>query len=305
MLGVVLTILFAVVLPRIAPERLHDGVVTIQRLPAIAERARATTQAGVVRGATTPVPSVSARASGVWDPLTKDFLHADRIDDAHPIASVTKLMTALVALEHGLDLGTTLTLTSDDNDPEGSRVGLATGSMVSVRDLLGASLVGSANNATEALVRATGVDEAAFVRLMNDRAASLGMSDTRFTDVTGLGNRNTSTVRDLIRLALAAFAKPEIASYTSTPEVFVADQRNGKPVGVRNTNILVGSDLRISAGKTGYTEAAQGVLVARVRGLGDREVIVAVLESAGRTARFIDVRALADWTFANHTWSDQ
>lgn len=253
-------------------------------------------------GALEALPSLDARAVGVWDPQTQSFLYEHFSQEKLPIASLTKLMTALLVLEQGVDLDQDITLEPADNDPEGARLAVSAGDVLSLRDLFVASLTGSANNATEALARVSGLSEAAFVGAMNERARSLGLVDTHFTDVTGLGASNHSTVHDLVRLAEAAFAHSLIREASTMPTASIRNQSTDAQLKVLNTNKLVGSDLRITAQKTGYTEAAGGSLVARVRGTGERELLFVVLGAANQESRFTLTRDLADWSFANTLW---
>lgn len=274
------------------------GAVVEERLPSVAQRPTLTRIADI------SAPDVTARAAGVWDPASQEFLYERESDAVLPIASVTKLMTALVALDSGVDLDATMTIAAEDNDPEGARLQMPVGAAVTVRDLLAATLIASANNAAEALVRATGVAEADFVRRMNDRAASLGMGDTHFTDVTGLGPKNVSTIRDLAQLAEVAFSVPAIASMSVEPSYDVQDRRDGMNVRIRATNKLTGSNLRLTGGKTGFTDFAGGTLLSRIKGNGEHEVIVVVLGS-GREDRFTDIHMIADWVFATHAWTSK
>jgi D-alanyl-D-alanine endopeptidase (penicillin-binding protein 7) len=271
----------------------------MQKLPSAAARTGAT----LVRDAE-PAPDATARAAGVWDPEAQRFVYEKNGTEQYSIASLTKLMTALVALDAEIDLNTTIQITRDDNDPEGSRIPIPNGGVVSVHDLLAATLIASANNAAEALVRATGITEAAFVGRMNERAASLGMTSTHFTDVTGLGPKNISTIRDLMRLADEAFAHPLIAELTRTASFNITNQDDGSHITLQNTNELLYQGLGVIAGKTGYTDAARGAFVSRIRGIGEHELLFVVLESDGRDSRFTDVHALADWAFANLTWEE-
>lgn len=270
--------------------------VTVEQLPAIAERMP------VFSPGTDAVPAHTATAVGVWDPMFRTMLYGESITTPHPIASITKLMTALLILESGTPLENVLTITPQDNDPEGTRLPVAAGAQLSVRDLLFASLIASDNNATEALVRATGHSEAAFVGDMNDRAAALGMTGTRFTDVTGLGSTNVSTVHDLALLTDVAFRQPLIREATTSSSATVENKADGSRLTIANTDKLLGSGLHIVAGKTGYTVAAGGTLALRVRGIGERETTVIVLGSTNRESRFSEAHAFADWVFGHTTW---
>lgn len=295
MLSLALHLLVASVLPHVAPNAVQQPTVTIERLPTVSV-------SSVAKPDPAQAPAVSAKAIGIWDPSRKAFLYSKNVDTVRPTASVAKLMTAYLVAKSSIDLSSTLTILPQDNDSEGSRLSIPTGAKVTVRDLFYASMVESANNATEALVRATGVKEAEFVRQMNATAAKLGMKHTTFTDVTGLGDSNVTTVRDLTLLADAAFSVPLIADATTTRSYTVHELSNKKNIVVRNTDGLVGSDLRVLGSKTGFTGKAGGNLVTRIRGNGEHVLDVIVLGSANQKTRISDTRALADWVFSATKW---
>lgn len=272
----------------------EEVAVAETRLPSVPERPLPSLDAA-------KAPALSAAAAGVWDPTYERMLFAKNAAVAHPIASITKLMTVLVALERGVALDANLTITSDDNDPEGTRLPVRNGAVLSVHDLLAATLIESANNAAEALVRATGIPEHEFVAAMNGRAAGLHLGRTRFTDVTGLGPKNVSTVEDLVRLARAAFAQPLVQQATTMPSYDIRDQATKRTITIRSTNQLLGT-IPFVAAKTGYTDAAGGAMVSRLRGHDNRELVIIVLGSQNQQSRFNDTKALAEWAFANTVW---
>ncbi len=272
------------------------NVIASTRLPAVKDRIR------IVLPAADSVPSVSAQAVSIWDTATQTFLYEKSADAVRPLASVTKLMTALLVVEQGIDMNTVITIEADDNDPEGARLNVSSGAQVTVQDLFYATMVGSENNAAEALVRATGVAEAEFVRRMNARAEELGMRATRFTDVTGLGASNESTARDLTLLARATFSHEEIRQASTSSRYAITDQRSGKTIRIANTNGLLGTTLRVIAGKTGYTSAAGGNFVSQIRGNGEHELIFVLLGSDNQETRLQETWQLADWIFGNTVW---
>lgn len=247
-------------------------------------------------------PNVTADAAGVWDPSNKTFLYEKNVHEVLPIASMTKLMTALVALERGVDLDADVTIVNDDADPAGSSVELPVGSVVTGRDLLRAMLIASGNNAAEAFARASGLEESAFVREMNMRAGSLGMTETRFTDVTGLGPTNRSTVLDLMKLLRAAFRRNEIVTTTTQQSADIHLRPSGKTVSFRSTNQLLGSTLPITGGKTG-TYGSGATLGFGVRNNAGNDVYVVVLGSSTSDARFSDGRSLAEWVLHSFHFS--
>ena len=264
-----------------------SAVQEARAFPVIADRE------GFVRVSRTSPPEVSAAAASVFDSTTAEFLYEKNGTGVFPIASLTKLMTALVALERGIDLDASETITAADNDPEGAFVTLPVGSVVTVHDLLDATLVASGNNAAEALARAAGIEESAFVAAMNARAAELGLAATRFTDVTGLGLSNVSSVRDMALLTSHALQRKEIRDATQRNASTITLQPSGRTIAFRSTNELLGLGLRITGGKTG-THATGAVLTLGVEDEQGHGMIVTVFGS-GRSARFLDARALAEW----------
>ncbi len=281
-----------------APQRAVKGATTTER-PSLTT---AVAEARVLLPEPETVPPTTATAAAIWDPSTQSFVYGRNIDAVHSIASITKLMTVLLVLERGVDLQQNMTIERADNDPEGARLPMPVGAVVTAQDLLFATLVGSDNNTTEALVRATGMSEAEFVQAMNARAADLGMTATRFTDVTGLGTPNKSTIRDLVVLANAAFQQPLVREATTTATYNVRNQKDNAALAVTNTNHLLGRNLRVLAGKTGYTDVAGGCLISLIRGIGEHELLFLLLGSANQNTRFDETHALADWAFARTRW---
>lgn len=247
-------------------------------------------------------PAVSAQAAGVWDVAANVPLYEKNSAAQRPLASVTKLMSALVVLEANPNLEATVTIAQGDNDPEGSRMRIATGAVVTVRDLLYGTLVESGNNSAEALVRATGFLEGDFVGRMNARAAELGMAQTHFTDVTGLGPNNVSTVRDLLWLTRVAFRQPLIRQISTTQKYDVKDQTSGKVLTIQNTDLLLGRDLTVVAGKTGWSDFSGSNLVTEFTDGKGHNLISIVLGSEGTNGRFTDTETLVRWAFANTDW---
>lgn len=211
-----------------------------------------------------------------------------------PIASISKLMTALVVVSSPIDLEAQVTIDADDNDNvEGSRLYVSVGEKMTVKDLLYTSLVGSANNATKALARSTGLSSEQFTATMNEYARRLGMADTVFVEPTGLDPRNQSTARDLARLAQAAFTHPIIAGalQTTAYEFRTIDQEVYHRI--RNTNQLLGDDTPLM-GKTGYLDEALYTYLAMPLG-HTSPVIVVLLRNPSSADRFSEARELARW----------
>lgn len=233
------------------------------------------------------------------------FFFTSDADSPQPIASITKLMTALVFLDNNPGWDNEYEILAEDK-VEGGRLNLFLGDRVSIRNLFYTSLVASDNGATAALARSTGLSEKEFVSRMNKKAQRLGLSKTRFADPAGLGEGNLSTAHDVAFLAQAALRRPEIREATVKRD-YSFQTLDGREKTVESTDNLLfaegTSTPLILGGKTGYTEKAGYCFVGWFRSLGGEEVISVILNSAGKNERFRESRNLAAWVFDNHTWS--
>lgn len=232
----------------------------------------------------------------VMDEREGVMLYGREIDRPRPIASLTKLMSALVVLESGLPLDEPITITEDDRDRlKGTRSRLPVGAIVTRDDLLRAALAASDNRAAAALARSHPGGTPAFVAAMNAKAAALGMTRSHFADASGLNPRNVSTARDLVVLAAAAHALPRLHVYSTRGEVWVTDLARNRPVAWNNTNRLVRNDgWDISLSKTGYTADAGNCLVLQTV-IGNRPVSIVLLNSQGKLSKYGDARRIRDW----------
>ncbi len=215
-------------------------------------------------------------------------------DAVLPIASITKLMTAMVTLDRGLDLQQRVVLSSDDVDAlKGTRSRLRTGSVLTRNELLLLALMASENRAAHALARTHPGGPDAFVAAMNEKAVALGMMDSRFVDPTGLSSGNVSSARDLAKLVRAAHGYELIRQYSTTDRATVT--AFGRPVAFRNTNGLVrAGQWEIGLSKTGYIREAGRCLVMRVR-LASKDLIVVLLDSWGKQSRIGDANRIRKW----------
>jgi D-alanyl-D-alanine endopeptidase (penicillin-binding protein 7) len=211
-----------------------------------------------------------------------------------PIASITKLMTAIVLLDSGVNLEQRVVISGEDNDlVKGTRSRLRPGTVLTRDELLLLALMSSENRAAASLGRTFPGGMDAFVAAMNAKAAKLGMHDTRFVDPTGLSAANVSSARDLARLVAAAHEYPIIRQYSTRESATV--QAFGRPLQYRNTNGLVRSaHWEIGLSKTGYISEAGRCLVMRVR-MASREVIVVLLDSWGKFSRVGDANRIRKW----------
>ena len=224
----------------------------------------------------------------VQDLSSKSVLYDKNSEDVRPIASITKLMTALVVAESNLSLQQTLSITDDDIDRlRNSRSRLAVGTKLTRADMLHLALMSSENRAAHALGRNYPGGIVAFVRAMNDKARALGMRHTRFVDPTGLSANNVSTPRDLVKLLRAVNQHSVIRRYTVSDQHHIK-LKSGRQLAYNNTNRLVkSSDWDINVSKTGFINEAGLCLVMLTR-IDNRDVAMVFLNSQGRYSRIGD-----------------
>jgi D-alanyl-D-alanine endopeptidase (penicillin-binding protein 7) len=230
----------------------------------------------------------------VMDQDTHEVLFSKNSQAVLPIASLTKLMTALVVTEAKLPLDETLTVTEDDVDTEkGSRSRLVVGTQLSREKMLHLALMSSENRAAHVLGRTYPGGLDAFVSAMNAKARLLGMSDTRYVEPTGLSSKNQSSARDLATLVNAAHEHQIIRELSTSPEYQVEVGR--RELTFRNTNGLVRSPLwDIGLQKTGYISEAGRCLVMQAKMAG-RKLIMVFLDSAGKYSRIADAERVRHW----------
>ena len=230
----------------------------------------------------------------VTDAESGDVVYQKNSEAIVPIASITKLMTAMVTLDRGLEMQQRIVLSSEDVDSlKGTRSRLRTGTVLARDELLLLALMASENRAAAALGRTHPGGMQAFVAAMNEKAAALGMKDSRFVDPTGLSSANVSSARDLVKLVRAAHQYELIRQYSTRDRATVS--AFGRPVSFRNTNGLVRAvQWDIGLSKTGYISEAGRCLVMRVR-LGSKDLIVVLLDSWGRHSRIGDANRIRKW----------
>jgi serine-type D-Ala-D-Ala endopeptidase (penicillin-binding protein 7) len=246
------------------------------------------------RGADTREPSLRSQAALVLDEESGQILLGKNVQWQAPIASLTKLMTAMVTLDASLDPEEMVTITRADVDRlKGSHSRLNVGWQVARDDLLRLALMASENRAASALARSYPGGKETFVQAMNLKAQLLGMADTRFADVTGLSSANLSTADDLAKLARAAHRYPKIGEYSTAKLHKVKIGRRTFQFG--NTNGLTRSSAwDIGLSKTGYISEAGRCLVMQVT-LGGRAVIIVLLDSWGKYSRIADAKRIRKW----------
>ncbi len=232
----------------------------------------------------------------VQDQSSGDVLFEKNSDAVLPIASITKLMTAMVVLDAQLSLTETLAIGQEDVDTlKGTRSRLKVGARLSREDMLLLALMASENRAASALSRHYPGGAAAFVEAMNHKAAAIGLKDTRFSDPTGLTAANVSSARDLTKMVAAASHYPLIRELSTTGERTV--RVGGRPIAFHNTNALVRSPVsgwEIAVSKTGYIREAGKCLVMQAW-LNNRPVVIVLLDSWGRLTRIGDANRIKRW----------
>jgi D-alanyl-D-alanine endopeptidase (penicillin-binding protein 7) len=230
----------------------------------------------------------------VVDQRSGATLFAKNAQAVLPIASITKLMTAMVVLDAQLPLDEQLEISEADIDTEkhtSSR--LRPGTRLSRSELLNLALMASENRAANALGRHYPGGLEAFVDAMNAKARAIGMDSSSFSEPTGLSSRNVSSALDLSRMVAAAFDYPLIREYSTAPRLMVEAGR--RSVGYRNTNRLVDNpEWDIALQKTGYISEAGSCLVMYVNVEG-RPMVLVLLDAAGVRSRFGDAQRIRSW----------
>jgi D-alanyl-D-alanine endopeptidase (penicillin-binding protein 7) len=245
-------------------------------------------------------PGLRSASALVMD-ANGNVIYSKDIDTVRPIASITKLMTAMVVLDAGVDLQEKITVTQADRDLvqlTGSR--LEYGATLSRREMLLLALMSSENRAATALGRTWPGGMAAFVEQMNAKAAELGMSRSRFADPAGLHVENQSTASDLGRMLSAARSYSLIRQASTTRQLQVRPWRNRGPLNYVNTNRLLKNDSwNIALSKTGYLNESGRCLVMEATIEGE-PVSIVLLNSFGKLTPFGDSNRLRKWMLAGH-----
>lgn len=236
----------------------------------------------------------------VQDQQTGEVLYEKNAQAVLPIASITKLMTAMVALDAQPDLHEMLAISTEDVDTlKGTHSRLTVGTTLSREEMLRLALMSSENRAASALSRHYAGGQPAFVAAMNAKARALGLTDTRFFDPTGLTPANVSSPRDLAKMVDAAHRYPLIREFTTTVE----DEVNvaGRTQQFHNTNALVkNSAWQIGLSKTGYISEAGRCLVMQAW-INSKPTIIVLLDSVGKMTRVGDANRIKHWVEASNS----
>jgi len=227
-----------------------------------------------------------------------EVVYTKNAEVVRPIASITKLVTAMVLLDHGVDLTLTETITKQDAR-NSSRSRLRVGYEMTVEDLLYAALLSSDNRAARALARATCGDIESFVKEMNLKVRKLGLKHTMFYEPTGLDQRNVSTAHEVAKILHYAYDYDLIAKITAEKrhQCTIINRKRYNHVQMSNTNLMIHSKYRVLGGKTGYIQASDYCLTTLVQNKEGERLTLVVLGVPGDRLRFREARKLVDWGF--------
>lgn len=248
---------------------------------------------------TTPLKLASAKAL-VINQLTGETVYAKNTDLPTPIASVTKLMTAMVMLDAHQPMDDLLYIANEDVDYlKGTHSRLGVGTTLTRGELLQLALMASENRAASSLGRNYPGGVTAFVTAMNNKAKFLGMKSTYFVDATGLDSSNVSTAEDLVKMVNAAYRYPEIRQVSTLPSQEVTLDGRQTPINFVNTNALVrGGRWTIGLSKTGFINEAGRCLVMQAE-ISGQPMIIVLLDSVGKMSRIGDANRIRKWVEHN------
>ncbi|ENM5894371.1 D-alanyl-D-alanine endopeptidase [Vibrio mimicus] len=259
-----------------------------------ADSATATPKATVKK--TVKKQELAANSALVIDLKTNEVIYSSNPDAVRPIASVTKLMTAIVTLDAKLPMDTKLPITIQEaKEMKGIHSRVRLGSEISRKDMLLLTLMSSENRAAASLAHHYPGGYKAFIKAMNSKAKALGMKNTRFVEPTGLSEKNVSSARDLVLLLKASKKYPMLGQLSATEKKTVTFAKPRYSLDFRNTNRLVFNDnWKIDLTKTGFTNAAGHCLVMRTQ-MGKRQVAFVVLDTKGKLSPVGDANRLRTW----------
>ncbi|MFQ5453423.1 MAG: D-alanyl-D-alanine carboxypeptidase family protein [Candidatus Zixiibacteriota bacterium] len=226
-----------------------------------------------------------------------EVLYAKNVDKPRSIASLSKLVSAMIVLDNKVDMNKTVKITRADAR-QSSRSRLRVGYELTVNDLLHAALMNSDNRAVRALARATSGSIAEFSKEMNRKVKKMGLNKTYFYEPSGLDSRNISTAHEIALIIHHAYEYDLIRQITSMKAYKVTIQnRKNKTLQMANTNLLIYSRYKVETGKTGYTRAADYCLATLIKNKKGERLTLIVLGVPGDRLRFKEARRLIDWGF--------
>ena len=242
------------------------------------------------------LPNLQSHAFMVFDPATGRTLFSKNAEQAVPIASITKLMTAMVVLDAKQNMDEPVIVDKDDIDTlKGSRSRIPVGAAFRREDLMRLALMASDNRAAAALGRTYPGGTVAFVEAMNAKAQLLGLHHAKFVDPTGLAPGNVASPQDLALMVSAASTFPEIREFSTAQQLHVTLPSGGRSLGFNNTNSLVRSQAwNIGVSKTGFINEAGKCLVMHAT-IANNPVVIVLLDSWGRLTRVGDANRIKKW----------
>jgi D-alanyl-D-alanine endopeptidase (penicillin-binding protein 7) len=238
----------------------------------------------------------------VYNQLSREVVYGKNTNQITSIASVTKLMTAMVMLDALLPMDAPITIAQEDIDYlKGTRSRLGVGVTLSRGELLQLALIASENRAASALARNYPGGFYAFIQAMNKKAQMLGMRSTYFADATGLDSANTSTAEDLVRMVSAAYAYPEIREVSTRASTEARLNGRKDVLNFNNTNALVKhADWHIGLSKTGFINEAGRCLVMQAE-IAGQPMIIVLLDAVGKKNRLEDANRIRKWLEQKNT----
>lgn len=242
-------------------------------------------------------PYLNLKAALLIDYTNGNVLYSKNCNKKRSIASLSKLVTAMVLLDHKVNLDSVISISKQDAR-NSSKSRLKRGYKLTIRDLLHAALLSSDNRAARALARATSGSLKAFASEMNKKMKKLGLQHTVFYEPSGLDKRNVSTAVEIAKILQYSYEYPLIKKITQKKNYFVkVRNKNNKKLQMVNTNRIVYSKYKVLAGKTGYTQAADYCLTTLVKNRKGERLTLVVLGVPGDKLRFKEARKLIDWGF--------
>ncbi len=251
-----------------------------------------------------PPPEISSPSAAVLASDVNFWLYEKSANEPRSIASITKLMTALVFLDTNPSWEESYTIVREDS-VSGGRLHLFLGDTLSIKDLFYTALISSDNGATTALVRSSGLEQNEFIDKMNQKARQMSLFSAEFVDVTGLSDQNVSSAKDVVRLAKKALNNDYIYEALRQKEYsYITKEGRQKHIISTANGLLQQSEngSLVIGGKTGYTEKAGYCFVGRYFDENGKEVISVVLGASNRQERFSQASLLAKWAFFNCDW---
>ncbi len=251
---------------------------------------------------------IGAEAYVVMDKKSGKILTVKKENLEWPVASLTKLITADIVLREEIPMAQKHAVLNSDN-VGGAKLNVYNGDMFTMDDLLYATLVGSANNAANAISRTVGLSRDGFIRNMNQRAKDMNLVQTRFVDPTGIETGNVSTPLEMARIARTVFKNEKVQKYTTTSFKYVDVINRGTQKKMTNTNWMLYKpaydDVYVTSGKTGFLyESGWNLAVAlKPSAKDERELLIVIFGGTSRGESFNDAKRLATWAWKVHKWN--